>query len=173
MKKIVLTFGLISGVILSTLMVIGTAFHDQIGFDYGMLVGYTTMVLAFILIYFGVRAYRDNVGGGAVSFGRAFGTGMGIFAIGALCYVATWEVVYRTVASDYLEKYAAWSIEKDRKAGKPEAEIEASRKQMADMAEAYKNPLVRAGFTFLEPLPVGLLISLVSAGMLRRPARAG
>ena len=74
MQKTVLTFGLISGAVISVMMLLTIPFHDAIGFGIGgLIVGYTTMVLAFLLIYFGVRSYRDNVAGGTVRFGRAFG----------------------------------------------------------------------------------------------------
>src|SRR5690349_5517090 len=76
MKKTVWTFGLISGGVISALMLLALPFHDRIGFDVGgYVVGYTTMVLAFLFIYFGVRSYRDNVGNGHVSFGRALAVG--------------------------------------------------------------------------------------------------
>jgi hypothetical protein len=107
MKKIVLTFGLISGAILSAMMVITLPFHDEIGFDKGLIIGYTTMVVAFLLIYFGVRSYRDNVTGGTVGFGRAFAVGALIGGIASLCYVATWEVYYFKVAPDFMAKYQA------------------------------------------------------------------
>ena len=114
MKKTVLTFGLISGAILSAMMLLTLPFHDAIGFDRSMIVGYTTMVLAFLLVFFGVRSYRDNVAGGTVSFGRAFAVGALIAIVASLCYVATWEVVYRKIAPDYLEKYQAYVLEKER-----------------------------------------------------------
>ena len=75
MKKIVLTFGLISGAIVSGMFLITLPFHDAIGFDRALILGYTSMVLAFLLIFFGVRSYRDNIGGGRVGFGRALAVG--------------------------------------------------------------------------------------------------
>src|SRR5437868_15461251 len=96
MRKIVLTFGLIAGAILSALMFLTIPFHDQIGFDTaGYVVGYTSMVLAFLLIYFGVRSYRDNVAAGRVTFGKAFQVGLLIMLVASVCYVLSWEVVYR------------------------------------------------------------------------------
>jgi uncharacterized membrane protein YqjE len=89
MRRIVLTFGLIAGALLSVMMLITLPFHDEIGFDRSAIVGYTTMVLAFIMVFFGVRSYRDNVAGGTVSFGRAFIVGLLITAIASVCYVAT------------------------------------------------------------------------------------
>ena len=95
MKRTVLTFGLIAGAILSVLMLLSiVVFKDAIGYDRGEIIGYTSMVVAFLLIYFGVRTYRDNVAGGTVSFGRAFAVGGSIAVVASACYVATWEVIY-------------------------------------------------------------------------------
>ena len=88
MRKIVLTFGLISGAIISAMMFITIPFQNEIGFERGAIVGYTSMVLAFLLIYFGVRSYRDNVAGGTVTFGRAFKVGALISVVAAIPYFA-------------------------------------------------------------------------------------
>lgn len=172
MRKIVLTFGLISGAILSAMMLLTIPFADRIGFDKGAIIGYTTMVLAFLMVYFGVRSYRDNVAGGSVSFGRAFKVGLLIVVIASTCYVATWQFVYYRITPDFMEKYSAYALEQARKGGASEAEIAAKAAEMAKFGELYKNPLVNIGFTFLEPLPVGLLFTLVTAGVLSRKRRA-
>jgi hypothetical protein len=172
MRKIVLTFGLIAGSILSVMMLITLPFHDQIGFDKGLVIGYTTMVVAFLMVFFGVKSYRDNVAGGSVTFGRALKVGLLITAIASVCYVATWQVVYYWFAPDYLDKYAAYSVEKARKSGASDAQIAAQVKQMAEFKEMYKNPLVNVAFTLLEPLPVGILFTLVTAGVMSRKRRA-
>src|SRR5947209_6346806 len=91
MKKTVLTFGLISGAIMSLMMSSMLPFADKIGFDKGAYLGYTTMVLSFLLVFFGIRSYRENVGDGTISFGRAFLIGILITAIGSIFYVVTWE----------------------------------------------------------------------------------
>jgi len=168
MKRTVWTFGLIAGAILSIMMVITFPFLDEIGHDKGAVIGYTTMVLAFLMTFFGVKSYRDNVGGGSISFGRAFALGLLITAVATACYVATWEVIYWKFAPDFGEKYAAYAVEKVKKSGAPQAEIDAKTKEMAEFNRMYKNPLINIAFTSLEPLPVGLLIALVSAGLLRR-----
>jgi hypothetical protein len=168
MRRIVLTFGLSAGALLSVMMLITLPFHDEIGFDRSAIVGYTTMVLAFIMVFFGVRSYRDNVAGGTVSFGRAFIVGLLITAIASVCYVATWELVGQRIAPDYVEKYAAYSVEKVRKSGATEAQIAAKKQEMAEFNEMYKNPMMNIAFTFLEPLPVGLLFTLGAAGVLSR-----
>ena len=172
MRKVVLTFGLIAGAILSAMMLLTLPFQDQIGFDKGAVIGYTTMVLAFMMIFFGVKSYRDNVAGGHVTFGRALKVGLLITAVTTVCYVATWEVVYYKLAPDFAEKYTAHAIEKAKKSGATDAQIAAQTKQMAEYSEMYKNPLVNIALTLLEPLPVGIPFALVTAGVLSRKRRA-
>ncbi len=171
MRKIVLTFGLIAGVILSAMMLLAMLFQDQIGFDRGAIVGYTSMVLAFLMVFFGVRSYRDNVAGGSVTFGRAFTVGLMITVVASVCYVATWEFIYYKLSPDFSDKLAAYTLEKAKKSGATDAQIAARTKQMADFKELYRNPLVNSALTFLEPLPVGLLFTLVTAGVLGRKRR--
>src|SRR5688572_28992051 len=114
MRKTVLTFGLIAGGILSLMMAIQISFIDQIGFDRGEVIGYTSMVVAFLLVFFGIRSYRDNVAGGSVSFGRAFSVGLLIVVVASMCYVAAWEVIYFNFAPDFANKYQAHLIDKAR-----------------------------------------------------------
>jgi hypothetical protein len=175
MKKTVLTFGLISGAVISGMMLLMMPFHDAIGFEIGgLIVGYATMLLGFLLIYFGVRSYRDKVGGGTVRFGRAFAVGALIGLVSSLCYVATWEVVYFKFMPDFMDKYGAHVIEKARASGENEAAIAKRRQEMAEFAEMYRNPAFNAAVTLVEPLPVALLVALITAGVLsRRPRAAG
>jgi hypothetical protein len=172
MRKIVLTFGLIAGAILSAMMLITLPFMDRIGFDKGAIIGYTTMVLAFLMVFFGVKSYRDNVVGGSVTFGRAFKVGLMITAVASVCYVATWELIYYRLAPDFGDKYAAYTVDKARRSGATEAQIAEKTKQATAFNEMYKSPLVNVAFTFLEPLPVGILFTLVTAGVLSRKRRA-
>jgi hypothetical protein len=168
MRKTVLTFGLISGVIISIMMLVTVPFHDAIGFDRAEVIGYTTMILSFLLIFFGIRSYRDNVAGGSVGFGRAFAVGALIAVVASICYVATWEVIYFKFAPDFLAKYQAHMIGKARAKGESQTAIDKKVADMQKFAERYKNPAFNAAITFIEPLPVGLIIALVSAGILRR-----
>jgi len=172
MKKTVLTFGLIAGAILSAMMLATIPFMDTIGFDRGAVIGYTSMVLAFLLIFFGVRSYRDNVAGGTVRFGRALAVGSLIAVVASLCYVATWEVIYFKLAPDFMTKYQAHVIETARADGESEQAIARRKAEMDDFAALYRNPAINAAITFLEPLPVALIVALVSAGVLSR-RRAG
>jgi hypothetical protein len=168
MTKIVVTFGLIAGAIMAAMMFLTLPFQEQIGFDKGLIVGYTSMVLAFLMIYFGVRSYRDNVTGGQLTFGRAFAVGVMITLVATVCYVAAWEVIYHNFMPDFVDKYAAQVIAEAKAAGASEAKIAEQVKQMNDFKEMYKNPFYNVAMTAIEPLPVGLVLALVTAGVLRR-----
>jgi hypothetical protein len=173
MGPIILTFGLIAGVILSLMMAVTMPFLDDIGFDKGEIVGYTSMVAAFLLIYFGIRQYRDKVAGGQVTFGRAFVVGISIGAIAALCYDITWQVMYPRIGDDFTAKYTEHQLHKARAEGKTQAQIDAQAAELKRNFEMYQNPFFRFGITFLEPMPVALIVSLVSAGVLSRRRRSG
>ena len=168
MQRIVLTFGLIAGAVLSVMMLITMVFMKDIGFDKGEIIGYTTMVLAFLMTFFGVKSYRDTINGGSITFGRALSLGLMITVVATACYVATWEVIYYKISPDFGDKYAAYTVEKAKKSGATQVQIDAKVKEMAEFKEMYRNPFVNMALTFLEPLPVGLLVAVISAGALRR-----
>lgn len=168
MTRVVLIFGLLAGAVLAVMMVVQVAFIDEIGFDRGEIIGYTTMVVAFLMVYFGIRSYRDNVYGGVISFGQAVGIGLLITLVASLCYVTTWEVIYYWFAPDFIEKYGAYMVEKARQAGATQQELAAKAAEWGEYREMYKNPLINAGFTLIEVLPVGIVVTLISAAILRR-----
>jgi hypothetical protein len=168
MKKVVLIFGLISGAI-SSLMMIGTApFTDRIGFDKGEYLGYTVIILAFLLVFFGIRSYRDNVGGGQITFGKAFAVGLGITLISCICYVITWEVLYFYFLPGFMDKYSAYMVQKLQASGASAAAVQEQVEQLRKYKAMYDNPLFNAAITFIEPFPIGLVITLVSSAVLRR-----
>jgi hypothetical protein len=168
MKKTILTFGLISGAISSVMMVATVPFADRIGFDKGAIVGYTSIVLSFLLVFFGIRSYRDNEGNGQISFSKAFAVGISITLISCVCYVVTWEVLYYNFLPDFLDKYGAYMVEKAKASGASAAAVQVQVEQVRKYKEMYANPLLNAAMTFIEPFPIGLVITLISAAALRR-----
>jgi len=172
MKRIVLTFGLISGLIISVLLGGSLLLADKIGSGHSMALGYTIMVASFLLIYFGVRSYRDNTLGGRISFGRAFLCGFLISLITTVCYVAMWEVLYFNFMPHFMDGYFAAQIHRVQSSGLDPATTAARVAAIQRSQQLYQNPLVNMAYTFMEPMPVGLLITLLSAALLRRKAPA-
>ena len=174
MKKIVLTFGIISGLISVLMMAITIpmCLNGTLGFDKSLIIGYTTMVLAFSLVFFGIRSYRENVGGGTITFGKAFQIGLLITAISAVFYVAAWEVIYYNFIPDFWDRYTVHALAEMRAKGATDAALAATQKQMTEFKKLYENPLINAAYTFIEPLPVGIVITLISAAILRKKPSA-
>ena len=168
MKKTILTFGLISGAVSSLMMVATVPFADRIGFDQGAVIGYTTIVLSFLLVFFGIRSYRDDIGSGQITFLKGFAVGICITLISCICYVVTWEVIYYNFLPDFWDKYSVHMVEKLKASGASPATVQARLQEVAKYKELYKNPFLNAVLTFIEPFPIGLVITLISALVLRR-----
>jgi hypothetical protein len=173
MQKIVLVYGLIAGLILTTVMFVTTSFIvNESNFAGGEILGFVSMIIALSMVFFGTKSYRDNHLGGHISFGQAFKVGIMITLVASLMYVIGWEVYSQTVMPDFMDKYTEHLIREQRAEGASEAEIAATTKEMKQWGEMYKNPLVRAGMTFIEIFPVGLLITLICSLILKRRRNA-
>ncbi|GAB3714518.1 DUF4199 domain-containing protein [Spirosoma flavus] len=170
MKKLVLIYGLIAGTIVGSMfgLTMPLLRNGTLTSDNSMWVGYTTMVIALSLIFFGIKSYRDNHLGGAITFGSAFKVGIFITLIASVVYCLSWEICYNTVFPDFMDWYAQHAEADMRKDGTAEKEIARSMTELRKMAESYKNPLIRFAYTFMEIFPVGLIITLLSATLLRR-----
>lgn len=169
MKKTVWICGLIAGLI-STIgfLYTMTSGVDPMTFENGMIYGFASMFLAFSLIFVGIKNYRDKHLGGAISFGKAFLTGLYICLIASTVYVLVWLFYNYNFAPDFMEKYAAHTLEQMRASGADEAAIQQQAEEMRKFGEMYKNPFFKAIFTYTEILPVGLLITVVAALILKR-----
>lgn len=167
MKKTVLTYGLISGAMGIALMLV-TFFVVADHGTKGLIAGYTGIVLSSLLIFFGVRSYRENVGDGRISFGRGLAVGVLIALISATCYVAAWELIYFKLAPGIADEMIFGEVAKLKASGAPQDKIDAAALQAETFKKMYDNPLANACLTYIEPFPVGLLMTLISAGILRR-----
>jgi amino acid transporter len=153
-------------------MGVTTIFADRIGFDRAVLVGYTSMLIAFLLVFFGIKSYRDNIGNGEISFGRAFTVGILITLVTCVFYVVSWEILYYTFLHDFPEKYGNYLIEKARASGATPEQIAQQLKEVQDMKALLDNPVLAPLVIFIsEPLPVGLVMTLISAAILRKRRR--
>ncbi len=168
MKRAILKFGLIGGLVISALMGSTVPFQHQIPYNLAMVVGYTTMVLSFLMVFYGIRSYRDNEGQGQITFGRAFGVGILITLITCLFYVASWEIIYFNFMHNSMDKYFADMMAKAQASGMDAAALRAQLESIRVMKERYENVFYNSAITFIEPFPVGFVITLISAGVLRK-----
>ncbi len=164
MKKIVLVFGLIIGVVFCANIgfMIYWMYHNP-DLKSNDIVGYAAMVVVFSLIYFGTRNYRNKHLGGYITFGKAFKTGTLIALVGATIYVLAWLFSYYLFVPDFMDVYTDYVL----KNCTPD-DLPAKTKEMANFKEMYKNPFFVILITYSEVLPVGLVVALVSALILKR-----
>jgi len=169
MKKIILTYGLISGAVIIGIMIFTLSFADAETEVAGMeWLGYLTMILALSLVFIGVKKYRDTEQGGVIKFGQAFLVGLGITLVASAVYVTVWEINLAVTDYAFYDVYTESVISKRQAEGATEAEMAEVIAQMDETMEQLENPLFRVFITFTEIFPVGLLISLVSAAILRK-----
>ena len=173
MKKAVWKYGLWSGLVLATMMALTVPFEHRIGARYGMVIGYTTMVLSFLIVFVGVKHYRDTERGGSITFARAFAAGVLMMLLSCACYVAMWEILTATVEKNFAHDYAAGMIKRAQDSGLQGAALQAKIAEARSFEVMYSNPLYRMAMTLLEPLPVGIVMALVTAGILRRKPAGG
>jgi len=173
MKKIVLRFGLASGALLVAMasVTVPLCMRGALDLDHSEILGYSEMVLSFLLVFFGVRSYRDNVAGGSIGFGKAFQVGLLITLITCAMYVIAWEITYFNFFPNFLDTYSAHTIAKMRSTGASEAAIRETSTKIAELAKNYTNPFFNSAITFMEVFPVGLIMTLISAAILRRKPR--
>ncbi len=164
MKRTVLIFGLIIGTILCANMVaMVNMMYTSPDFKGNDIVGYAAMVVLFSLIFFGVRNYRNKRLDGFISFGKAFKTGALIALVAATMYVVVWLFYYYLFVPDFIDVYTSYVLNNCS-----EADLPAKTAEMATFKELYKNPFFVILITYSEVLPIGLVVALVSALILKR-----
>ncbi len=169
MKKIVLVYGIIAGLIVTGMMVFSTGYFCAKGdFEGGMIYGYSAMILASSMIFVGIKSFRDKHNGGIINFGKAFKIGLFISLIASTTYVIGWLINYYFFMPDFMDKYAAVMIDKAKASGISADKLAKETAQMAQMKEWYENPLFVILMTYVEILPVTLILTLISALILKR-----
>jgi hypothetical protein len=169
MMRIILTYGLVSGLVVIT-GIIGTILaangsppHSNVW------LGYLIMLIGLSAILVGVKRHRDHALGGVIKFHQAFLMGLGIALAASLAYVLVWEVYMAATHYTFMDRYVAATLEAKRAAGLSGAAYDKVAAELETMRRQYANPLVRMPMTFAEIFPVGLLVALVSAALLRNP----
>ena len=162
MKKIILSYGAIAGIVIISSITLGL--HNGLESHW---FGYLIMIIAFSAIFVAIRQYRDQALGGVITFGQGFALGAGITVVAGIFHVAGWELYLASTDYTWMDSYVASLIDAKRESGASAAEITEFIAQTEQTIEWYRNPFLRMPLTFVEILPVGLVVTLISAGVLR------
>ncbi|CAN5255654.1 DUF4199 domain-containing protein [soil metagenome] len=169
MVRIIFTYGLISGVII-IIGILASMYLSGANHDEGSVwLGYLIMLVALSAILVGVKQHRDQALGGVIRFLPALGLGLGIALVASLAYVTIWEVYLYFTHYDFMDKYTAKMLANEQAAGLTGAALAKFATEMAKMREAYTHPLYRFGMAFIEIFPVGFVVALISAALVRFP----
>jgi hypothetical protein len=169
MKKTVLVFGSISGLIIISMGLYAChQCYSNPDFKSNDVIGYAGMIAAFAFIFIGIRNYRDKYNGGIITFGKAFKTGFYISLVASTIYVGVWLVDYYLFIPDFLDKYIPHVLKEAKADGATQAELNEKAAELASFKERYKNPLFVIVISYVEVLPLGTVISLISAFFLKK-----
>lgn len=168
MKRTVLTYGLISGAVAILLMLATLPFINAHNLGKADLLGYSSMVLSALVVFFGIRSFRETAGAGRITFGRGLAVGLLITLVSCACQAVAFEIVYFKLVPDFGEKFSACMIERVRASGGTVEQIDQTTKQAEVLKGLYDNPLTNAALTFATSLPIGLVVSAISAAILRK-----
>jgi hypothetical protein len=178
MLRSVLSYGVVAGLIVGVpLFGLTVVLHGHPPTSYGAVIGYTIMLIALSTIFVAIKRRRDVDLGGVIKFWPALGLGLGISLVAGIFYVVAWEAALAVTHSDFAGTYANALIEQQRAKGVSGEALAKFTAEMDRFKAQYGNPLYRLPMTFVEIFPIGVLVSLISAGLLRNshflPARRG
>jgi hypothetical protein len=168
MKRTVLTYGLFSGALAVAVLGATIPLISAHTVQYADILGYASIVLAALLVFFGIRSYREHDSGGHMTFGRGFLVGLFITLISCACHVVAFQLIYFHLVPDFGERFTACMIQRVRESGGSPALVEETTRQAAMFRRLFDNPATNAALTFAETFPVGLLATVVSAAILRK-----
>jgi len=173
MKKIVLTYGLLSGVVIFVLvwLIASLCEKNVIDLDKAQLVGYGSMIIALAMVFFGIKSYRDNYGNGKISFWKGVQIGLLISLIGSVMYFLggeTYNYAHPGFQETFVAKYADYTTSKMKASGSSQEEVEKTLDDMKKTVKMLENPLIYFAVSLMEILPVGIIVTLISAALLRK-----
>ena len=163
------TYGLLSGLVIIVIMIAGLTAGGHDSLFGSVWFGYLIMLVGLAFTFVGVKRYRDVECGGIIKFVPAFLIGLAIAAVAGLAYVIVWESYLAMTGYRFMDEYIAGIMRARQAAGATQAELAKEMAGLETLRQQYDNPLIRLPMTFLEIFPVGLLVALVSALLLRNP----
>ena len=169
MKKNILLFGSISGLIITTIGAsMATVCNNNPEYESNEVLGYAGLIIAFSFIFFGIRNFRDKHNNGTITFGQAFKMGFLMALVAATMYVVVWLFYYYLFIPGFFDQYIQHVLYEAKLKGLTEGELAEKAKEMADFKELYKNPLFVILISYAEVLPIATVIAVISALILKR-----
>ncbi len=165
-----LIYGLLVGAVIAGIISVMLALFGKEGPFATLWFGYLVQLVGLTFAFVGVKRYRDIERGGVIKFLPALGLGLAIALTAAVAYALVWEVYLASTNYTFADEYMESERLKLVAAHAPPAEIARKMAEMKALFESYANPLFRVPMTMVELIvPLGLVVPLLSAGLLRNP----
>ncbi len=168
MKKTILTFGPVSSVMMAAMYVLFCMARDSGNVFISQILTYTAVFLLFMMLFFGIKYYRDKAHSSFISFGKAIRVGIYISLASSLCSAMIWMLLYEPVFKDFMTDHTAALIEKLNVSGASIADIAAKKEEIIKHNELYNNPFLRAGIIFVQGFPVEIIMAVIAAFVLKK-----
>lgn len=151
MKNTVIKFGLYGFLLSITLFLSGLYFGKGMDFSTQEVVGYLTMVISLVFVFFGIKHFRDNENNGKITLMKGLLIGV-LISVFTASGIAVADFIYTSVINpDFFADYVA---------------------MMREQGHTEEIPNWGSGFMafvmFATVLIIGLIISLISALILQR-----
>ncbi len=166
MKQSVLKYGLYSAVSLIVLFLIALSAGQSLDYGTREVIGYASIIISLVFVFFGIKHFRDQLNNGLVTFGKALAIGLLITLIASITFGII-DLVYRAINPDFVTEYYDYSVEQ-LKASVPADQLDAKLEEMESQREMFANPLMSFVFMALTVFVLGFIISLISALVLQR-----
>jgi len=169
MKQIVIRYGIISGLVLALVIFLSAPLAgDKMDFSKGEKLGFISMLVALSMVFFAIRHYRDKKLNGSITFNQAFRVGILVTLIASFFYVISWMIFIKFVDTSFMDKYHAYYVAEMQASGKSAAEIQKADEEFKKIMTEYRKPWVMALYTMVEIFPVGLVVTLICAVLMKK-----
>ena len=169
MKRTLLSYGLWSVLVLSSITLLGYLFFGTDkpeNFKLGEVIGYSAIVGSLLFVFFGIRHYRNIYGAGRISFGKGVKLGLLITLFPAIIFGIYNYMYVEFIDPDFTETYYNYMIEQARESSPP-AKLQAKIDSIDAQRDMFSNTLLQSALMFLTVFIIGTIISLLSALILK------
>ncbi|MCW5519001.1 DUF4199 domain-containing protein [Aureitalea sp. L0-47] len=167
MKKTVIKYGVYSLLAATVLFLLALLLAKGVSYSTQEVIGYTTMVVSLVFVYFGIKHYRDSENEGKISFGKALLIGFLISLFAGVGFGVVDYIYTAWINPDFAQEYLA-GVTAEMKASLPADEYESAKAALEEQMEQYGGSGFWAFIMFATVVMIGLILSILSALILQR-----
>jgi len=166
MKKTILRFGLYGVITICLLSILIWSLVKVVDNTTGEIIGYSSMVVSLLFVFFGIKHFRDRENNGVVTFAKALLIGVLISLIVSVAFGILDIIYVKFVNPDFMTDYYEGMLEQAQTL--PAEEFEILKEELNAEKEMFLNPFMHFFIMSMMVFVIGFIISLLSALLLQR-----